>query len=205
MTKHTEAYLYNKMKADEIKAEKRAEEQKRNLTETALSVMEWASWSMKQHTEEEIRQKIYKDINDVCFTYLCRYCKMSCEFIEELFILSTGLVTETNRDQYYDLVKDAMLYKIGATDVKPSPVIINIRKGDGRLISKEIAEWDDRIDWSYISQYQNLTEDFIRKYSEVLDWSHLVKNQKLSRKFLKEFEYKLTALNKKDISEDSKE
>ena len=43
------------------------------------------------------------------------------------------------------------------------------------------------VDWYYISQYQKLSEDFIREFKDSVDWDRISKYQKLSEDFIREF------------------
>jgi len=52
---------------------------------------------------------------------------------------------------------------------------------------KNINNWD----WTRVSQYQYLTEDFIRKFKDYVDWLYISKTQKLSEDFIREFEDKI--------------
>ena len=46
----------------------------------------------------------------------------------------------------------------------------------------------DEVDWSHISQYQKLSEDFIREFKDDVDWLDISKYQKLSEDFIREFQ-----------------
>lgn len=46
---------------------------------------------------------------------------------------------------------------------------------------KPISEFNV-YDWTYISRYQNLSEDFIREFQHKIKWDYLLKNQKLSKR-----------------------
>ncbi len=47
-------------------------------------------WCLDPHTEDEIRERVLTDYNDICFNYLCSYSPMSEEFRKELAVLSLG-------------------------------------------------------------------------------------------------------------------
>ena len=32
---------------------------------------EWGDWSLKRHSEDEIRDKVLSDYNNICFSYVC--------------------------------------------------------------------------------------------------------------------------------------
>ena len=45
----------------------------------------------------------------------------------------------------------------------------------------------DKVNWSYISQYQKLSEEFIREFEDEVNWWCISRNQKLSEDFIREF------------------
>jgi len=52
-------------------------------------------------------------------------------------------------------------------------------------------------DWNYISRYENLSEEFIRKFKNKVNWRNVLAKQKLSKDFIREFHYKI----KDDLTE----
>ena len=54
-----------------------------------------------------------------------------------------------------------------------------------------IREFKNRVNWSYISKYQKLSQKFIREFKGKVNWDNISKHQKLSKKFIKEFEDKV--------------
>ncbi len=54
-----------------------------------------------------------------------------------------------------------------------------------------IKGFKDKIDWHRVSQYQTLSENFIREFENKVDWICISIYQKLSEKFIGEFRYKL--------------
>src|SRR5690606_37928977 len=50
-----------------------------------------------------------------------------------------------------------------------------------------IREFKDDVNWYYISGYQTLSEDFIREFKNDVDWSWVSSSQKLSEDFIREF------------------
>lgn len=55
-----------------------------------------------------------------------------------------------------------------------------------------IREFKDKVNWTYISQYQKLSESFIREFKDHVDWSMISKYQKLSESFIREFQDKVS-------------
>ena len=58
-------------------------------------------------------------------------------------------------------------------------------------LSCSVDEFSDKVDWSGISCYQNLTEDFIREFSDKVDWIGISRNQNLTEDFIREFSDKM--------------
>ena len=54
-----------------------------------------------------------------------------------------------------------------------------------------IEEFRDKVDWTYISQYQKLSEGFIREFKDKVNWKYIAFSQKLSEEFIKEFRDKV--------------
>ena len=54
-----------------------------------------------------------------------------------------------------------------------------------------IREFADKVNWYYISRYQKLSEDFIRDFSDKVYWSDISCYQKLSENFIREFSHKV--------------
>ena len=60
-----------------------------------------------------------------------------------------------------------------------------------KLSEDFIREFKDRVDWEFISEYQVLSEDFIREFKYELDWDYLSFHQVLSEDFIREFKDEL--------------
>jgi hypothetical protein len=54
-----------------------------------------------------------------------------------------------------------------------------------------VEEFKDIVDWYYISEYQKLSEGFIREFKNEFDWGHISEFQKLSEDFIREFQDKV--------------
>ena len=78
------------------------------ITAELLAVEQWKEFSMKNQREDVIRDQILSDINSVCISYICRFSRLSEEFIDELIGLSTGLFNYTN----YDLEQVLLISKL---------------------------------------------------------------------------------------------
>ena len=64
-----------------------------------------------------------------------------------------------------------------------------------KLSEEFIREFQDKIDWYNISIYQKLSENFIREFQDKVDWFYISKYQKLSEEFIREFQDKIDWYN----------
>ena len=62
----------------------------------------------------------------------------------------------------------------------------------------------DYHDWSTISIYRNLSEDFIREFKDYVNWMYITIKQNLSESFIREFKDKIwwTHLKMENLSSD---
>ncbi len=68
-----------------------------------------------------------------------------------------------------------------------------------------VEEFQDKVDWDYISEYQKLSEEFIREFQNKVDWIYISQYQKLSEEFRKEFELEIPKNNWLYTSDEVKE
>ena len=54
-----------------------------------------------------------------------------------------------------------------------------------------VKQFQDKVDWNYISMYQKLSEQFIEQFKEKVDWIYISKHQKLSEQFIEQFQDKV--------------
>lgn len=54
-----------------------------------------------------------------------------------------------------------------------------------------IREFQDEVNWRWVSEYQKLSESFIRKFRNKVDWTVISAYQKLSNEFIEEFQDKV--------------
>ncbi len=163
------------------------------------SIREWATWSSVPHSEEEIREKRLTDFKNVCFTFLCEKSKMSCDFIEELMSLSTGVLTKENYEEMYEKVHRTVLSHNGVDEVQADKWSIDEEDTQLKSIKESSStktisssSVNDRIDWLAICRYQVLTEDFMRKFNKKLIWREIKLHQKLSDSFKEDFKKQLS-------------
>lgn len=132
---------------------------------------EWRDWNTTPRTEDEIREMCLTNFDFVCFTYICGYSQLSADFIEELMVLSTGLLTKDNYDEYYETVKDALMIQMGIEegeiDFSKLPIKYN---SDNRKKSDTCLLLSERLDWGYIKSIQkDLPTWFRLKYHKQLN------------------------------------
>ena len=120
---------------------------------------EWIEWSLKPHSEEEIRERVLNDRESVCYSYICSSSRLSEKFIIELAIISLDeTITEDNYDE----------------KMKELVPLFN-------------KNYDNRLDWLNISTFQKLSLEFIEKYKELLDGASILKNQRcITEEYIKE-------------------
>jgi len=58
-----------------------------------------------------------------------------------------------------------------------------------------IREFKDYLNWEDISYYQTLSEDFIREFKDYVDWENISSYQILSEDFIREFKDRVNWLN----------
>ena len=60
-----------------------------------------------------------------------------------------------------------------------------------KLSEDFIREFKDKVDWCWISIYQKLSENFIREFKDCVNWCCISARQKLSEDFIREFQDKV--------------
>ena len=151
------------------------------------SIKEWTEFGLKNHTEEEIRDKVITDFNNVCFTFVCEYSKMSEEFIEELMVLSTGAFSNNKFDKkLYDKVKKALMYNLGI--IKTTRLNLNETVEDyaeeGKTRTIKLGDLEDRLDWDTLVFNQTLSFNFINKYINTIDIKKVIQSKNNTSEFM---------------------
>ncbi len=126
----------------------------------------WADLSRKEKlTEDFIRRFSFM----VDWEYICKYQKLSVEFLREF------------EDEYEYTRKQRYDPETGVYD-------------DGHYTPyTDDEEVDIDVDcWYYISQYQTLSEDFIRDFQDKVAWSCITRYQQLSGSFLIKYKDKMS-------------
>lgn len=71
-----------------------------------------------------------------------------------------------------------------------------------------MREFQNKVDWDFISREQGLSENFIREFQDRVNWFIISLFQKLSRKFIVEFSDKLdfqAIIKNNNLSDDVKQ
>lgn len=166
--------------------------------EDVKNVQDWISFSMSNHTPDEIRERILTNPDSVCYSYLCRYAIIPEDFMEELMALSTGVLSHENYDETIDLVKKALAFnmKLSKEEPEDDTIVFTTTKDKEDIVM--VKDLRDRLDWMYISRFQQFSDDFIRKYADFLDWKELKMRKDISEKLKEEFKSKIAVASKAD-------
>lgn len=155
------------------------------------SVDKWIEFSTKPRTIEDIQSMLFKEPDNVCISYVCRYSELVGGDIDRLVVLSTGFVNEYNVDKEseYNFIKESaynnMLPKkfrknLGSMQLHDSDGN-KLRNKQGAISETSSTEIQTRVDWEYISMYQLLSEDDIRRYIMYLDIDLILLKKNLSK------------------------
>ena len=60
-----------------------------------------------------------------------------------------------------------------------------------KLSENFIREFSNKVDWNWISRYQKLSEDFIKEFQDKVNWFNISWYQELSENFIREFQDKV--------------
>jgi hypothetical protein len=114
------------------------------------------------------------------------------KYIFQNYYLSIDLI-----EKYYKRIELPEVAKIAAK-FQPNVAIIFKNKFTLGFISQYqnltedfIEKHSDEIDWDSIGKYQTLSEEFIEKYQNKLNWLFIGKKQVLSEQFIEKFADKL--------------
>jgi len=136
------------------------------------SVRNWLDFSMRPRTEDEIREMILNNPNNVCYSYICMKSRLSESFIKELRVLSTELFNkETYTQENFELIKEALdipelkdrcsyIKNLYMNDIIPEDM-------KGRINSNMVVR--DRLDWRNIIKYQHITPMFAKLFNREIN------------------------------------
>lgn len=178
------------------------------ITAELLAVEQWKEFSMKNQREDVIRDQILSDINSVCISYICRFSRLSEEFIDELIGLSTGLFNYTN----YDLEQVLLISKLCIEEPERREKIIEslLYKYYAPLVNIQRKKLEDQIHEAKINkkktnktvtpiielpkEYEDLdpklfisASGFEMVIRDKIDWFHIDRYQILSNNFYKKY------------------
>lgn len=147
-------------------------------------VGEWIRFSTSNQKEKDIEYRILNEPDLICIAYVCKFSRLSEEFIERMIVLTSGLICNENIEEYDDVKELCDAKYRGDYDLTKT---INKYTWDSRKQTFEYKvcecsarDVNDKIDWLYIAQYQKLSDEFIRKYINVLPKQVLLANQNMS-------------------------
>ena len=126
--------------------------------------------------------------------------------LEEIIELE-GLKTKSKNLKQFFYDKFIRIDKINYTFLNKYPELILYFKNSKKLklsvlywtyisefqkLSEEfIREFKDKVNWHYISHKQKLSESFIREFKDKVNWHNISENQILSESFIREFQDKV--------------
>lgn len=167
------------------------------------SVNKWLDFSMNQQTEKDIEYALLYKPEYVCVSYLCRYSQMTEQFMERLIALTASPVCKYTTEEEIEKLQDAMIKLLTSDESDRKSIMIELttcdKGSDYKPYKKDfdVNKLSDRIDWTYVSIYQILSEDFILKYIRQLNLNAVLHNQRLSSKAKEEIKKKLS--NQKEV------
>lgn len=177
-------------------------------TKEFIAVEDWLNFSMTNHSEDEIRSRILNNIDSVCFTYICRYSRLSEKFIYELIGLSTGLFDWSNYDfnqcvtvsrlcmeepERREKIVEAIMYKYYPDQVKFDRDKTQKQIKQARLDNKNINATLDPI-IEIPNEYKDLdpklfigAKGILYNFRDKIDWYYIDRYQILSDDFKEVF------------------
>ena len=142
---------------------------------------DWLDFSLYPQSELEIRKRAVNDAmyktHSLCYSYVCRFSKLSEEFIEDLMFITSPFYeidydNKENRNFVVDLIDldvstRSQLEKAIAKLSKSRSIDSGfLNKFHGNRKVKNVAS--DRLDWFYLYKFQNLAEPFIKKHKTMI-------------------------------------
>lgn len=170
------------------------------IEEDKLKVKSWSEFSMNEQSEVSIRNRILLEgVDSVCVSYICRYSRLSERFIDELRVLSTGLlepdiyysrnleIISNALDKRSDMRADNPYKKLDGEKLGKIKLLYEDPDGTTYTMERAVSGIRDRLDWVYLSQYQVLSEEFILKHAKEVHWGFIFKSQNVSAAFKKKY------------------
>jgi hypothetical protein len=132
------------------------------------NVNDWYKFSTQPQSEEDIRDRIIKEIIEnniskyLCLSYVCKYSKLSEDFIEELIYL-----TGTSRAKILNSIGE----KIDTSNIKHSRVDWYNICAYQKLSEDFIERHKNDVLWSMIYRTQDLSEEFKQRHKHYYETS----------------------------------
>ena len=133
---------------------------------------------------EEVGIK-YETPDDIDWYYICKYTKVSENFIREF--------KDKIKDNWHLISQHQNLSENFIREFNDDVNWYNISMHQ-KLSENFIREFKDRVNWTNISKFQFLSENFIREFKNEVDWFKISRCQKLSEDFINEFNDKVFSL-----------
>lgn len=148
---------------------------------------DWLDFSLFPQPELEIRKRAIDDAlyktHTLCYSYVCRFSKLSEEFIEDLMFITSPFYeidydNKENRNFVVDLIDldistrsqlEKAIEKLSKSRSIDSGFL---NKFHGNRKVKNVAS--DRLDWFYLYKFQNLSEPFIKKHKTLITKSGIL-------------------------------
>lgn len=145
-------------------------------------VDQWAEYSNEIHSYEEIKKNAIYDSthnsNELCYSYICQSQQFTESQIEELIVITSQLYAMMTELTPENMSIALAIISCGYRKDKQQKVIDDIlSKGtisdkafSEKLQSKPIPAggYSDKLDWSNLVKYQNLSSEFISKYRNLI-------------------------------------
>lgn len=153
-----------------------------SVEELKSAVDKWAEYSNEIHSYEEIKKNAIYDSthnsNKLCYSYICKSQQFTESQIEELIVITSQLYTMMTELTPENMNIALAIISCGYRKEKQQKVIDDIlNKGiisdkafSAKLQSKPIpvSGYSDKLDWSNLVRYQNLSSEFISKYRNLI-------------------------------------
>ena len=185
----------------------------KHLSSDSAKVKSWSVFSLAPQTEEAIEKRMRANLDSVCVSYICRFSNLSCDFIERMLALTTGVITEASTEEEIQKLTAFMVNKLTNKERdKKAKITLRVpvvrdknttriaRAGEaGTLQDLDFNEkqFSDRVDWVYIGRFQALSNEFIEKFSSQLDLRDLYANEKVDKAFVASIAKKFKGYNQK--------
>jgi hypothetical protein len=150
------------------------------------SVERWKLFSLTPHTVDELIDACIYHQSSICYSYVCKVSKIPCDFIDTFSVLSTGKIgsyKDLKDKKYMDSLLNAIRIRRSVKDPVASVHKCIVERENGYKYEINAIDIKEKLDWYYISQYQDLSEDFILSHLDCLSLDMVYKYQNISQEF----------------------